>query len=202
MKAKIHVIAVAYERFGELKVFIQSLINQTSTDWCLTVLHDGPNEQFDLIMESYAQIVPNKIEFFPSEIRFNDYGHSLRDLGLKKIKGDYVLLTNADNYYIPKAVEYLVLAVKETNADVVLFDMIHSHNHPGGRPLPPYSFFETTYKRGSIDIGSAIVKKKLAEKVGFRDKTHDGDATYFEMIASEKLNLIIAKISRVLLVHN
>jgi hypothetical protein len=82
--------------------------------------------------------------------------------------------------------------------------MIHSHNRPGGRELPPYSFFETDFKRGSIDISSAIVNKTLAEKVGFRDKTHDGDATYFEDILQQKKGkaLKVAKIPRVLFVHN
>ena len=113
-------------------------------------------------------------------------------------------MTNADNYFIPKAVEYLVSAVNQTSADVIMFDMIHSHNRPGGRPLPSYSFFETAYKRNSIDVSSAIVKKTLAERVGFRDKTFAGDSTYFEDIARQQTDreLKIAKINRVLFVHN
>ena len=82
--------------------------------------------------------------------------------------------------------------------------MVHSHNRPGDRPLPAYSFFETSYKRASIDVSSAIVKKFLAEKVGFRDKTFSGDATYFEdIIKNQKDNkLRILKIPRILFVHN
>ena len=55
-----------------------------------------------------------------------------------------------------------------------------------------------------MDISSAIVKADLAEKAGFRDKTHDGDASYFEDIMKLKLpdGLSFAKILRVLFVHN
>ena len=54
MKAKIHILAVAYERFGEIKVFVQSILNQSSDDWLLTVCHDGPNDEFNRIMEEYG----------------------------------------------------------------------------------------------------------------------------------------------------
>ena len=180
MKAKIHILAVAYLRLGELKVFVQSILNQSSDDWFLTICHDGPNDEFNSIMENYVASGSNNIKFFHTETRFNDYGHTLHDLMLKEIKGEYVLLTNADNYFIPKAIEYLKNCINETNADVIIYDMIHSHNRPGGRLLPPYSFFETDFNRLSIDVSAAIVNETLAGKVGFRDKTHDGDATYFE----------------------
>jgi hypothetical protein len=210
VKAKIHILAVAYLRLGELKVFVQSIINQSSDDWFLTICHDGPNEEFSSIMENYVGSAPNKIKFFHTDSRFNDYGHTLRDLMLKEIEGEYVLLTNADNYFIPKAIEYLKKCTTETNAEVVIYDMIHSHVTgylryltTGANPQP-YLFFETSFKRGSIDVSSAIVIKNLAEKVGFRDKTHDGDATYFEDILQlkkgQQFNLI--KIPRVLFVHN
>jgi hypothetical protein len=204
MPPKIHVIAVSYEKFGQLKVFVQSWINQTKNNWMLTVIHDGPSEEFNLIMKEYSSECQSRIEYLTTESRFNDYGHSLRDMGLKNIKGDYVLLTNADNYFIPKAIEFISEVFNEHQPEIVLFDMVHSHNGPGGRDLPEYSYFETKFERRSLDISSAIVKASLAEKVGFRDKTHDGDASYFEDIMKLKgpEGLSIAKISRVLFVHN
>lgn len=204
MPPKIHVIAVAFEKFGQLKVFVQSWINQNKSNWILTVIHDGPNDEFDSIMGEYKQQMPNNIEYFNTDIRFNDYGHSLREIGLKDIKGDYVLLTNADNYFIPRAVEFLCEPLVEHQLDAVIFDMVHSHNLPGMKNLPAYSFFETSLERNSIDMSAAIVKSDLAKKVGFRDKTFAGDATYFEDLISAKLpeSLQYAKIHRVLFVHN
>ena len=201
---KIHIIAVAYNRIGELKVFVQSLLNQSSKNWILTIIHDGPNQEFDRVMSEYKKIADEQIKFYSTDIRYNDYGHSLREIGLRSISGDYVLLTNADNYFIPKAIEYLTLALNEYEVDVIIFDMIHSHERPGGRLLPSYSFFSTKFERNSIDMGAAIVKRELAEKAGFRDKTYAGDATYFEDIirAKDGKEVIISKIPRVLFVHN
>ena len=50
-KFTIHVISVAFERLGELKVFVQSWLNQTENNWKLTVIHDGKNDKFNEIMD-------------------------------------------------------------------------------------------------------------------------------------------------------
>jgi len=204
MRSKVHVIAVAFENFGALKVFVQSWLNQTHENWTLTVIHDGPNEKFNLLMNDYKREAPEKIDYFNTALRFNDYGHSLREIGLKQIRGDYVLLTNADNYFIPKTIEYINEIFEQQTPDVVLYDMVHSHNRPGLRNQPAYSFFETNYSRENIDMSAAIVRASLAKKAGFRDKTFAGDATYFEDILRQKAPtpLIIAKIHRVFFVHN
>jgi hypothetical protein len=124
-------------------------------------------------------------------------------MGLREVSGDFVLLTNDDNYYVPKFIEYVTNAIVATKADVVLFDMVHSHRRPGGRKLPPYSFFETAYRARSIDVGSAVVKADLAKAAGFRDKSFGGDKTYFQDVArAAGGKLKICKLPQVLFVHN
>jgi len=199
----IHVICVAYRRYGPLKVLVQSWINQTAPNWRLSVLHDGPDPIFAALMEDFVRAEPERISYTQTTERHNDYGHTLRDLGLQSAQGDYVLLTNDDNYYVPRCVEYLNEALMATGADVGLFDMIHSHDRPGGRPQPAYCLFETQYSRLNIDIGAAVIKSGLARAAGFRDRSHDGDASYFEDVARAKgAPLSICKIPRVLFVHN
>jgi glycosyltransferase involved in cell wall biosynthesis len=205
MQPKIHIIAVAFKRFNLLSTFVQSWINQTVDNWILTVIHDGPDDEFIRIMTTFEGIRPGRIEHQCTNQRFNDYGHTLRDIGLKDIKGDYVLLTNADNYFIPKAIEYINEVFEEgATPEIIIYDMVHSHNRPGGRNLPAYSFFQTDFKPFSIDVSAAIVKSELAGKVGFRDKTHDGDQSYFEDIRmlNDANKFIVTKINRILFVHN
>ena len=199
----LHVIAVAHQRYGELRVFVQSWLNQSESNWKLTVLHDGPDARFDAIMAEYQAQAPQQIEARCTDTRHNDYGHSLRDMGLQNIQGDYVLLTNADNYFIPKAMHFLNQALAETQsqADVLMFDMVHSHHRPGGREQPAYCAFQVDFHPGAIDVSAAIVRRELAAQAGFRDKTHDGDATYFEDIKAIR-PLQVYRIPRILFVHN
>lgn len=199
----IEVICVAYKRYGPLKVLVQSFLNQTAPNWKLTVIHDGADAEFSRIMAAFAAEAPDKIAYRATEERYNDYGHTLRDMGLKGAQSDYVLITNDDNYYIPKFIEIVSEAIQKSGADAVHFDMIHSHNKPGGRPQPSYCLFETEYKRQAIDMGAAVVRTELAKAAGFRDKTHDGDATYFEDVAKAKgKGFKTFKVPRVLFVHN
>jgi hypothetical protein len=200
----IEVIAVAHRRLGELRVFVLSWLNQSASNWTLRVIHDGPDAEFDDTMGPLAREAAGRVRFESTATRYNDYGHSLRDLGLRSASGDYVLLTNADNYYVPHTVRFLSDAAQQTSADVLLFDMVHSHERPGGRELPAYSFFPTAYAPLSIDIGAAAVRGELARRAGFRNKQHSGDITYFGDVARarEPQQLTICKIPRVLLVHN
>jgi len=86
--------------------------------------------------------------------------------------------------------------------DIVMCDMIHSHNKPGGRKQAPYNFFETRPQRLSVDMGCFMARSALAKQVGFRDKTHDGDATYFEDIVRAAGTPKVVKVPHVLFVHN
>lgn len=202
------IVAVAYERLDELKVFVQSIINQTQTNWNLHVLHDGFNDEFCDIMEGYQRKKPMQITYECTSERFNDYGHSLREIGLKKATGQYVLITNADNYYIPKTLEFIDIAIQNSDhkPDVIMFDMVHSHENAGETKAPSYSFFKVSYKRNFIDMGAAVVETSLAQRAGFSDKSFAADATYFENVLNKKIEsgsrLIVTKIPRVLLVHN
>ena len=77
-KFTIHVISVAFERLGELKVFVQSWLNQTENNWKLTVIHDGKNDKFNEIMEDYKKQRPDQIEYYSTEKRYNDYDYASR----------------------------------------------------------------------------------------------------------------------------
>ena len=205
----IHVIAVCHQRHGELKVFLQSWINQSSNDWTMTIIHDGPSRDFEKICKFYQKISPCTINFFATDQRYNDYGHTLRDIGLKFQIGEYALLTNGDNYFVPKSVELISKGIRQVcdgkntkQPDIVLFNMIHSHVNPGGIQGGPYIPFNVEFKKYRIDVSSAIVKHSIASEVGFQDKTHDGDQTYFSQIAQSVDNISVLKINHTLLVHN
>jgi hypothetical protein len=90
MEPFLHVIAVAHERLPELRVFVQSWINQTSSDWSLTVIHDGYCQGFIDLMSEENYRHPS-IKYFCTQGRYNDYGHSLRDEGLKQATGMYTI---------------------------------------------------------------------------------------------------------------
>lgn len=198
----IEVICVTYKQYGSLSILVQSFLNQTNPNWRLHVIHDGHDEAFQTQMQAYCE-KDNRIRFSWTGERCNDWGHTLRNEGLKLSTGEYILITNGDNYYVPSFVEFMMKEIQNCDPDVLIYDMIHSHDLPGGRNLPAYSFFQTDFSRFNIDMGAAVVKGDLARRAGFRDRSHDADATYFEdVLAAKQSDLRIVKVNRVLFVHN
>ncbi len=199
MPPTIEIIAVTYQQPGPLRVLVQSFLNQTAANWKLTVIHDGPSTEFDAMMEAYA--ADPRVKFWSTATRHNDWGHSLRDEGIKRATGDYLLQTNGDNYYVPRFVEFVNAKIEAHDPDVVIFNMVHSHDRPGGMPLPAYSAFTTEFRSARLDIGAAVVRTSIAKAVGFTGRKADADQAYFAAI-HDKGPPVVAKIERILFVHN
>jgi hypothetical protein len=200
--AELTIVCVAYKRYESIPVLIHSLLVQTVKNFKLLILHDAYDEQMDVLLSQYKAQYPAILDYAFTEVRHNDYGHSLREIGIRLTNTPYLLLTNDDNYYCPIFVEKMMQALQTHQADIVLCDMIHSHNNPGGHQQPPYSLLKTAPQPGSVDIGCFIVRTNLAKQVGFRDKGHDGDATFFADILRQNPQIRVAKVNQVLFVHN
>ena len=195
------IVCVSYKRYKEINVLIHCFLSQTIQNFNLHILHDGPDPVMEKILKEYADKYP-EITYEFTEKRFNDWGHSLRSIGLQKAIGDYVLITNDDNYYSPKFIEIMFEPIQKNNADIVVCDMVHGHANPGSTKQLANCFFETGFSRGYIDIGCFIARTSLAKQAGFNDRSFSADGAYFEDILKLRKDLSISKIKRVLFVHN
>jgi hypothetical protein len=72
--------------------FLESVLRQSFPLWELLLIHDGPRR-------SKLDPLPKdeRIQSLETEERYNDFGHSLRRLGLQRAAGRYILHCNADN---------------------------------------------------------------------------------------------------------
>ena len=83
---------------------IQCLMVQTFQKFEVIVLHDGPKStpyEEELNQDQFNFI--DKI--IVTEQRFNNWGHTLRDMGIREAKGGYIVHFNADNVLFPHALE-------------------------------------------------------------------------------------------------
>ena len=201
--ARLSIVIVTYKQHSALNCLLASLDCQTSQVFDVLVLHDGPDALSRSVVEQYSGGREGRWKYFESETRFNDYGHSLREMGIRMASNDYLLITNGDNYYSPRLVEYIFSAVDAEPLDVVMWDLVHSHNDPGGNGNPSYSAFSTYPMYRRADIGAFCVKSELAKLVGFRDRTHDADWTYmYDILEKTDRPVRIGKIRKVLMIHN
>lgn len=201
--ASLTVVVVTYKMPAALNSTLAAFECQTMQNFDLIVLHDGPDEATRRVVNERPSSVPHPpMQYIETEIRYNDYGHSLRDIGIGRATGDFLLITNGDNYYSPRFVEFAFDAIEAQGLDLVMWNFVHSHVRPGGTPFPSYSPFSTFPLLWRIDIGAMLVRTSIAKRVGFRDKSHDGDAAYLQDMLELDQPIRMGKIEKTLMIHN
>ncbi len=193
---RLTIVIVSYQQELALDCLLKSLMCQTLQNFKVLVIHDGPNANTKKIVNKYSAVC----EYLETEKRFNDYGHSLREIGIQKTDTEFILLTNGDNYYAPRFTEFMFEAIDRQRLDLVFCDMVHSHRNPGFYARPSYKFFRTRPFVNYIDVGCFITKSAMSKKVGFRDRSFTGDATYFEDLLRRPVR--VGKVEKILMVHN
>lgn len=223
---EITVICVSYKRYRHIHVLINAFLCQTLDNWKLLIIHDGHDEKMEQLVGAYQKQHDN-IQYMQTDQRYNDYGHSLREIGLHRADTEFLMFTNDDNYYAPKFLEYMFEAIRRDQLDLVLCNMIHSHKNPGKYKQDDYHLFDSYPKRKYMDMGNFIVRRELAQEVGFADKSYTADGVFIDKLI-ERYNVVnlighwkwrlylwltqkkkagartlrVGKIDRVLLVHN
>ena len=201
--ARLTVVCVAFEPLEALQVLVHYFMAQPLQNFYLHVIHDGPNEEYQALAVASKGRYGDKVDFSATTRRYNDYGHSLREIGLRRCRSEFVLITNGDNYYAPVFLERMFAKVDKDKLDLVLCDMIHSHERPGERSQTSYKPFVTFPSLNHIDMGAFIVRADLAQSAGFADKSYAADGVFVERIMRSGVRPVRwGKVDDVLFVHN
>ena len=207
----LNIIVSTYQQVRPLYCLIESLFCQRPYDVGVSIYHDGPDDYIIRDNLIYRYVVPGPwLKYQATEKRYNDFGHSLRAIGLEKLeskKDDWVLFTNGDNYYCPAFVQEMLEPIEnhpDMNIGVVFCDMVHSHNRTDSSSKSTYGYFETDFKPYKCDIGAFIVRQDIAKAVGFNHRNNEADAEFIkELLEYQKTNRFeIFKVNKVLFVHN
>lgn len=198
---KLRIISVTWGHKLELDVFCASLLLQTSPDWTCEIWHDGEWEAGALeVATRYARMSDGRITLKHTEQRNQKWGHVSRRIALDGLIGepdDFVLHTNADNYYTMNFVEDTLAEVeKRKDVGIVMVDCIHSHLRWG--------YHKSRLFEGGIDLGAAIVRFDVAKAVGFRHDHFSADGAYLAECGREasRSGLCAVHIPKGLFVHN
>ena len=106
---KFSIIIIDYDQSVDrayMQRAIQCLMVQTFSEFEIILLHDGLKEK------SYEEeLSKEQFEFIDqiviTEERYNNWGHTLRDMGIRSAKGEFIIHFNADNVLFPHALERL-----------------------------------------------------------------------------------------------
>jgi glycosyltransferase involved in cell wall biosynthesis len=96
---KISIITASYNYENLISKAIESVINQTYTDWELIIVDDGSNDNSIFLIKKYCEKYPDKIFLYTHE---NNKNKGLKDtikLGLNKTKCQYITFLESDDYW-------------------------------------------------------------------------------------------------------
>lgn len=174
---------------------VNSILGQTFTDYEALVYHDGP------LLDPEA---PTPYPFRCTAERHNDWGHSLRDRGIREATGDYILHFNADNLLYPFCLQTLVDVMHEPdrifdafgrgmdNPELLIFPIV-MHDHV----MFMNKFFFVGAGSGAriimtgnppgpnaIDAMQLVMRREIwLSEGGWSDKSRDSDATLYSNFA-------------------
>ena len=86
---------------------MESIAASTYKDYEVRVYHDGPLSRPLPDLDQFGF----EYSFRETKKRYNDWGHSLRDLGIREAEGEYIIHFNPDNLLYPDALQGMIDAI-------------------------------------------------------------------------------------------
>lgn len=136
-KAKISVIIPVYKVEQYLRNCIESVINQTYTNWELIMVDDGSPDNCPKICDEYAK-TDERIKVIHQK---NSGQACARNAAIKMATGEYVLCLDGDDYYAGTDVLQSINQNTLDNPDVVIFGykkLFESDGTFGGEVFPSF----------------------------------------------------------------
>jgi len=191
MEKTVEFIIPTYYRPRELKVMLSSLCAQQNNNWLATVVIDGHDWAEDIERLIYS-FFNEKIQSITLPQRYNDWGHTPRQIGKNQSRGDYTIMTGDDNYYMPTLVTHLTPLMNE-GIDFIYWDIIHSHYG--------YTLFKTSPYMNQIDMGAFAFKTELGKQLDLTT-AYAADGIFVNEFHTRFPQARYQKIENVLFVHN
>jgi glycosyltransferase involved in cell wall biosynthesis len=159
---------------------IASLLRQTIQDFEILCYHDGP---------LLNPVLNFPVRIFPTAKRYNDWGHSLRDIGIHEARGEYIVHFNPDNILYPNALECLNAGCKDILVFPVIMngmerdgDLVFQQKHRDARTQMVLTGNPVVY--GGIDCMQFVMKRdRWLEHGGWFDKRGNSDGFLYPMFA-------------------
>lgn len=164
-----------------LAAFVLSMQRQSYDNWEVIAVTDGLG---------VAPYVPaargdSRVKFVETAKALGRWGYPHRQAGINAANGEWIVLTNDDNYYVPGFISQMVQTATCSQAKIVACSLAHC-----------YSGWAV---RDAGDIGAFLTHRSIFEANPWEGTDFDSDRKYFERVSK---GLTSAHTNNVLLVKN
>jgi len=186
---------------NRMAAFYMCMARQRHRNWELIGVTDGPSADHAETWKALFEVervtakMPRLRDLIETPEVRGLWGHPYRQLGIAAATGDWIGLSNDDNYYTPNYLEVMLRAAQQSSADLVVCDVLHSYR--GWKPTR-----NEPGEYGSVDVGAWLARRDLMDKVPW---SPDGDMFHYDGRYFKKLcdaATGVARVTRPLFIHN
>lgn len=149
---------------GKLEYCLDSLVNQTITDYEIIAVDDCSTDNSLEILRSYEKKYSSKFKVIASVDNRKQGG--AKNLGLEQAKGDWIGFIDSDDWVTPDFYEKLLRSAEETGADIAGCDYHLTYEHSmkigqvvhNNKPEQTGILNKEKYRSLILDSGSLVVK--------------------------------------------
>ena len=136
------IIIPNYNNYIYIKKCLDSILNQTFTDWHCIIVDDMSTDNSDKIAEIYSRRYPDKFTFLRMDYKGHEGGARNKGIDYPIDCEYYYFMDSDDEFYTHEALKILYVNVKNDYPDVLLFKMMEEKN--GVQRIIPQPKFEWT----------------------------------------------------------
>lgn len=149
---------------GKLEYCLDSLVNQTISDYEIIAVDDCSTDNSWEILQSYGKKYPDKFHSVHSEVNKKQGG--AKNIGMSLARGEWIGFIDSDDWITPDFYERLIRKGEETGADMVGCDYHLTGEHsmkigqvvPNNKPEQTGVLTREKYRSLILDSGSLVVK--------------------------------------------
>lgn len=185
----VSIIIPTYNRANMITRAIESILQQSYSNFEIIVVDDGSTDNTLEIIEEFKQNTSGlNLWYFKKE---NGGCASARNKGIDMATGDLIAFLDSDDLWVPQALESLVSALINTGADFVYSPAIEAYpdgresiNYPVARGHPEI-FAAEHFKNTNVRNGALLFRKSVFSKSGKFDEDlkYNEDSDFFQRVA-------------------
>lgn len=184
----VSIIMAAYNAEKTIELAIESVLNQTYSNFELLVINDCSKDGTAKLVEAFSA-KDNRVRLISNEK--NSGVSYTRKHGLEEAKGSWIAILDSDDAWTPEKLEKQIALQKRMNADLLFTGSAFMDSD--GRPIDWYLHApaEVTYrqllKQNVLSNSSALVRKELyAKHYAIGDGMHEDFAIWLSILKEGK----------------
>ena len=172
---------------------LDSIINQTYSNLQIVLIDDGSKDATWHVMQDYAG-KDNRIEIYHQE---NQGVSATRNHLLEKVKGDYILFVDSDDWIESNMVEFLLEKSLTNRADIVVCGMVKNDGACSEEYREERMDQETTIKKFLFhkelngSLWNKLVKTSLLHGIRFDNRISYGEDALFCWHVLQRVHTVV-----------